>query len=318
MFEIFLTRNQLVRSINIVEGNEKSGISRKDFGVLLQLIDECLFVITDIDLENVFKELSSISEQYIYWCSQHLCHVNCRKGENPFSISLRKECSSIFHSEIAALLYEDEVDVSTNNNLSHLNTDSRRVPNISERKMVNISSNEIIIYDPYLFDDFSSVLQTVKALRDMYLLSIEDLKIFFIGGNKIIATDSKFRSISDEAFEVFGTDFKFSILKIGDTYHDREFLSNIIRVKSGDSFTWVKKNKGASLRSRGSTIISMSNLFEKRLFHSRQLLNRFFTVIEARYRNPKLKTTTDLEQSLSEVFFTSDFYRYWKIINVDF
>jgi hypothetical protein len=198
------------------------------------------------------------------------------------------------------LLGEDEIDVSTSSNLDYLAESKNSISRVLDNKTVEIGYKELIIYDPYLFDDYTSVIQTVKMLKDLYISSVEDLRIIFIGGSKIVATDSKFKSIVEEAVEVFGSELKFSLLKIGDSYHDREFVSNIIRVKSGDSFTWKKKNKGVTSRSRGSTILSLSNLYESRLNQSKHLLNRFFSVIEARYKNPVLKTTTDMEQKLSE------------------
>ena len=312
MFEIYLTGKQLLRTVNIVEGRENSELQRREYAVVLPLIDECRFVVTDEDINVVFDQLVSISEQYIYWSSQHLAHAVNISERSPFSIILGKSCYSIFHTEIALLLGEDEIDVSTSSNLDSFAENKNSISKILDSKIVEIGYKELIIYDPYLFDDYTSVIQTVKMLKDLYISSIEDLSIVFIGGSKVVATDSKFKSILEEAVEVFGSDLKFSLLKIGDSYHDREFVSNIIRVKSGDSFTWKKKNKGVTSRSRGSTILSLSNLYESRLNQSKNLLNRFFSVIEARYKNPVLKTTTDLEQKLSEVFFSSKLYGYWK------
>lgn len=312
MFEIYLTGKQLLSTIKIIEGHELSDIQRKEYAIILQLIDECRFVVTDVDINLIFQQLVSISEQYTYWCSQHLAHASNIIERSPFSIVLSVTCKNIFHSEIALLLGEDEIDVSTSSNLDYLAESKNSISRILDNKTVEIGYKELIIYDPYLFDDYTSVIQTVKMLKDLYISSVEDLSIVFIGGSKVVATDSKFKSILEEAVEVFGSDLKFSLLKIGDSYHDREFVSNIIRVKSGDSFTWKKKNKGVTTRSRGSTILSLSNLYQSRLYQSKNLLNRFFSVIEARYKNPVLKTTTDLEQKLSEVFFSSKLYGYWK------
>lgn len=312
MFEIYLTGKQLLKTVNIVEGIERSELQRKEYTAVLPLIDECRFVVTDDDLNGIYEQLASISEQYVYWSSQHLAHAINISEKSPFSIVLGKSCSSIFHTEIALLLAEDEIDVSTSSNLDSFVENKNSISKILDSKIVEIGYKELLIYDPYLFDDYFSVIQTVKLLKDLYISSVEDLRVIFLGGSKIVATDSKFKSISEEAEEVFGPELKFSLLKIGDSYHDREFVSNVTRVKSGDSFTWKKKNKIETSRSRGSTILSLSNLYESRLNQSKHLLNRFCREVEARYKNPVLKTTTDLEQKLSEVFFSSTFYHFWK------
>ena len=317
MFEIILSARQLIQTIKIAEGIEKYKISRSDYARLLQLIDECLFVVPSFEIVDVLQELSSISEEYTYWCSQHLCHKGDSQNDNPFSITLNKDCSSIFHSDIAALIFEDEVDVSTSSNLTYLLNGIRSLPE-KISKIVDVVNNEIIIYDPFLFDDYTSIIQTVKVLRESYIYAIDEFKIIFIGSSKVPGvTDSKYRSFSQEVVDVFGSDFKFSIIKIGNTYHDREFISSITRVKSGDSFTWVKRKIGVSSSSRGSSILSMSNLFKNRLYHSRRLINCFFLEIEARYKNPRLSATSKLEGVLSEVYFNSNFYRHWKISEVD-
>jgi hypothetical protein len=168
-----------------------------------------------------------------------------------------------------------------------------------------------VLYDPFLFDDYSASINTIQALTK-HFLSTRNPKITLIGGSKIIATDSKLKSIVAEIKSAFGEDINISLLKINDVYHDREFICNLFRIKSGDSFNWKKKREAAFSKARGSTILTMSNLFEKRLQFSTSLLNRLFSVIEAKYHNRQIKTTTDYEMTLADNFFQSNFYAYWK------
>jgi hypothetical protein len=62
MFEIYLTGNQLIQTIRITEGIDSVKLARKDKAAIVQLIDQCRFIITNSDINIVQQSISSISE----------------------------------------------------------------------------------------------------------------------------------------------------------------------------------------------------------------------------------------------------------------
>lgn len=320
MFEIFLTSDQLINSILIAENKKSAGLNRGEYTRVLQIIDECRFVIVDNDIYSTFEVLASISEYYTYWCSQHLTSNNAQSSATPFYIQVPEAFSDIFCAQFAALLQEHEVDVSNNDDWqAFLERDEMGV------EFIRDYNNEVVIFDPYLFYDTSASFGTIHSLLNKYGNCRTNLALILIGGMEIEVqasrngpkqrypiTDSMLREMISEAAKKIGTEVNLSLIKISNSYHDREVVSNLVRLKSGDSFNWNDRLVQHGKKSRGSTIVLMSNVKSERMQMSMKILGKFFDSIERRYRNTSLNTTTKYEQELAEVFFKSRFYKYWR------
>lgn len=320
MFEIFLTSAQLIDSVLIAENRKSSELNRREYAQVLQIIDECRFVIVDGDIYSTFEFLTSISEYYTYWCSQHLTSSNNTSLANPFCIEVPVVYSNIFCSEFATLLQETEVDVSNNDDWQFF-LDRNEVG----EEFIRLCNNEVVVFDPYLYYDTTASFSTIQSLVRKFGNCSAKLALTLIGSMEIevqatrnaakqryLITDSMLRDWTSDAAKTFGADVNLSLIKISNNYHDREVVSNLVRLKSGDSFNWNDRLSLQGKKSRGSTIVVMSNVKAERMQMSVRILGKLFDCIERRYKNTSINTTTKTEQELAKVFFESRFYKYWK------
>ncbi len=301
MFDIYLKANQLVNTFLGLKSIDMFNDGADSKMAALTILKECRFVLTEGSMLDVLNDLNRSGDHYQYWCSSHLSSKEPDEIISPFSFEVPVGLESLFAGGLTLMLAEPEFFVKDDSFLSD--------PKWSNLEGCKTFTEEIIIYDPFIYSNRDRLPFTTRSILEK-ISDLDGVSVVMIGKADKDLADSHLRSLHEDLLASFPKVKSMSLLCISDVYHDREIISNVVRLRSGDSFNWPDSRINIAIKKRASTIYSFSMLKSERVQLAWEIITRIFEEIDRSYVKNGLVTPN--QKRLAASFLDGEFFKYWK------
>ncbi|MBS1647462.1 MAG: hypothetical protein JST67_09000 [Bacteroidetes bacterium] len=307
MFTIVVNKEQLIKTLERKKSLAAQFIRTDSEDSVDTLLKECRFFIVcnNEDKAATVSKIEEMGKDYFMWLANgNVAFANDTSGVecNPFKMILDEEYETLFDiPDIKGLLFEKELLIKKGG----------YEKKIGLSRVFGEISNEILLYDPYFLTNREISISTLKYLIN--LIEATHISKILI----ITCPTTRTRGALDTEIENFFSILKENNLKknqvnllvIGKTYHDRDFISNQIRIKSGGSFDFLKKGETRFSNKNAMTMDFKSLFLSSRYEATWKIVQVLFESCRLKYRGNN--TASGKECEAAEGFENSLFYRYW-------
>ena len=303
MFEVLLTEKQIISTLTILRSSENVLFQNKR-SLVLTILGECR-ILTICEKPSAFYDcLKSLGPEIELWAGNQLACLNSTDElePNPFRLVVGTNIIDLFSFDFESLLLEKECVIRTGGTTREWGIS----PNFGDY------NNDVIIFDPFVYKNMDISVATIVEMYNVLGLSNKN-NLIVIGSPD---NERNLKFISDRDLNSFysaleekgfsrGNVFLLSV----NVYHDREFISNTFRIKSGGSFDFMRPSTDFFQKAKATTIDLKSLLKSTRYQSTLEVIDILFSACVLKYAGKQI--LTDGERNAASGFDFTSIYKYW-------